>query len=132
MSTDVPRLIRHCAEFLPKSDISKMPSKTRGIYVLTHDEPKLGPQVRNVVSIGMSVSGIKGRLISHKNSKSKGKLWTHFSVYEVWPNITDGEITELEGLFRAIYRRDHTANRLAKQKRFKKLHLIRDDALNWD
>ncbi|GAF97179.1 unnamed protein product, partial [marine sediment metagenome] len=33
-------------------------------------------------------------------------LWTHFSIFEVWENITENEIKELEGLFRQIYRKD--------------------------
>jgi len=58
-------------------------------------------------------------------------LWTHFSIYAVWPNITDEEIRELEGIFRAIYREDMRANRIAVQKGFAELRRIRDNNLSW-
>jgi hypothetical protein len=49
----------------------------------------------------MSRSGVKSRLTAHDKSKKKRGNWSHFSVYSVWPNISDAEIEELEGLFRA-------------------------------
>jgi len=132
MGADVLRLIRHCAEFRPKHEISKVPDKTRGIYVLLHHDPKQGEKANNVVYIGMSRSGVRGRLLAHGRSKRKSGLWTHFSVYSVWPNVTDNEIAELEGLFRAIYRRDVRANSLAKQKGFRKLRPpVRSDKFLW-
>jgi hypothetical protein len=72
--------------------------------------------------------GVRGRLISHRRSKRKGDLWTHFSVFQVWDNIRDDEVAELEGLFRHIYRRDLHANRLNIQRGFKRArHLPRID-----
>ncbi len=62
---------------------------------------------------------IRRRLNRHKVKKAG--LWTHFSVFEVWDNITEAEVTELEGLFRQIYSKDSRANRLNVQKSFKKL-----------
>jgi hypothetical protein len=126
------RLIRHCAEFLEQSKISMVPAKTRGIYALLLKRPhKAGLIKFDVVYIGMSRSGVRSRLSSHKRSPKKSGLWTHFSVYSVWPNITDSEIEELEGLFRAIYRKDSTANRIAKQKGFKNLKSVRKDSFEW-
>lgn len=57
--------------------------------------------------------------------RNKGKLWTHFSFYEVWDNISDEEIAELEGLFRHLYRFDSRANSLNRQKGYKKLRILR-------
>ena len=131
MQTGVLRLIRHCAEWRPVQEISKVPDKTRGIYALLKHDPKQGPKAFNLVYIGMSRKGVKGRLLIHRRSKSKRGLWTHFSVYSVWPNITDDEIAELEGLFRAIYRRDTTANSIAVQKGFKKLLNVRNNKFQW-
>ena len=102
MAANILRLIRHCAEFCPQDEIAKIPDETRGIYALLHHNPKQGEKAYNVVYIGMSRRGVKGRLMAHRRSRRKSGLWTHFSVYSVWPNITDGEIEELEGLFRAI------------------------------
>jgi hypothetical protein len=125
------RLIQHCAEFRPREDVSKIRKGTRGIYALLQ-EKREGEAIRyDVVYIGMSRSGIQGRLKSHLRSNKKANLWSHFSVYAVWPNITDAEISELEGLFRAIYRKDSAANRIAVQKGFKKLRSVRDNKFNW-
>ena len=132
-SMDGLRLIEHCAEFLRKEDVYKVPHRTRGIYVLLwHDPNDPLKKKYEVVYIGMSRRGIMGRLEAHKRSKVKSDLWNYFSVYSVWPNITDEEIEELEGLFRAIYRRDSTANKIAVQKGFRKLGEIRDDKFQWD
>ena len=68
---------------------------------------------------------MRARLRAHANSKRKRKLWTHFSAFEVWPNITQAEITELEGLFREIYRKDKRANALNRQKRHKNIQAVR-------
>jgi hypothetical protein len=114
--------IRRCGEFLPKVE--------RGIYSLLKWRPKL--EKYDVVYIGMArglKSGVAGRLRSHARSKRKGKLWTHFSVFEVWNNILEAEVAELEGLFRHIYRRDTKANRVNLQRSFKKLRKVREDKL---
>jgi hypothetical protein len=68
-------------------------------------------------------SGIKGKLKQHL--KNKADLWTHFSLYEVWDNITKDEVSELEGLFRNIYKKDSKANRLNQQKTFKKFRKVK-------
>jgi hypothetical protein len=79
---------------------------------------------------GMAVAGrrggIRGRLTSHVKSKRKGKRWTHFSAFEVWDNIRQEEVAELEGLFRHIYRKDPDANRLNIQRGFKKARQLEE------
>lgn len=120
------RLIRHCAEFRPLIDFKSIPKGTRGIYALL--KKRTGGKF-DVVYIGMSRTGIKGRLKDHV-ARKKG-LWTHFSVYAVWPNIYDEEIRELEGLFRAIYRKDTKANSIAVQKGFVELKWIRGNSFEW-
>jgi hypothetical protein len=123
------RLIESCAEFLPQEDVVKVPHGSRGIYVLLwHPSKAKKKENYRVVYIGMSRRGIKGRLEKHKRSASKSDLWNYFSVYLVWPSITDEEIVELEGLFRAIYRRDPKANRIAVQKSFRKLRGVRNNS----
>jgi hypothetical protein len=117
------KLIKHCVEYLPQSDILRIPRNTRGIYVLfeKHSGDKF-----NVVYVGMAggeKAGIQGRIRSHQ--RRKGNLWTHFSAFEVWDNIREEEVRELEGLFRHIYRKDKRANRLNRQRGFKKLVKIR-------
>ena len=119
------RLIKNAIEFQPIANIDRVPVRTRGIYVLYQIDPD-NKKVFNVVYIGMArgkKAGIRGRLTKH--SKQKRDLWTHFSAFEVWDNITEDEIQELEGLFRHLFRRDAVANRLNKQKGYKKLGRVR-------
>jgi len=48
-----------------------------------------------------------------------------FSMFVVWENIREEEIRELEALLRETYRKDSTANRLAKQKGSKRMREVR-------
>lgn len=124
------RLIQHRAEFLPLEKATSIPKGIRGIYALLKINRKKGRADKfDVVYIGMSRTGIRSRLRDH-TARKKG-LWTHFSVYSVWPNIWDGEIEELEGLFRAIYRKDTKANSIAVQKGFAALRGVRNNKFDW-
>lgn len=118
------RLIRRCAEFRPQAEINNLPRGMRGLYVLYKIRPRIGRY--DAVYVGMERQGsIRGRLMSHK--RKKGSLWTHFSIFQVWDNIRDEEVSELGGLFGHIYRRDAQANKLNVQRSFRKLRRIRKD-----
>jgi len=121
----VLRLVRSCAQWIPKTQIDSVPKGLRGIYALHRHRPRINKY--DVVYVGMADggTGIRGRLKAHANSKRKRRMWTHFSAFEVWPNITEAEIAELEGLFREIYRKDERANRLNRQKRCRPLQRVR-------
>lgn len=123
MPSSIHSLFKNSFEFLPISDIKKVPTRVRGIYVLFRSG---GEKQMDVVYVGMARgerSGMKGRLITHK--KNKADLWTHFSVFQVWDNISPQEVEELEGLFRHIYRYDAQANQLNTQRQHKPLSAIR-------
>ncbi len=127
------RLIKRSAEYQLVEDVLKVPKGIRGIYVLYEYQPK--QKKYDVVYVGMTAAGerggVRGRLRSHK--KRKSGLWTHFSVFEVWDNIRDEEIAELEGLFRHIYHLDSKANSLNVQRRFKKLIQVRNNEIgSWN
>jgi hypothetical protein len=126
MTGSQTRLVKRCAEWLPKSKATLIPDGTRGVYALLRRRPRI--RKYDVVYIGMAARGsIKERLASHKRSNTK--IWTHFSVFEVWDNIAEDEVEEIEGLLREIYRKDKRANRFNKQKKSKKLQKVRDDDL---
>lgn len=130
MSISELRFIKRFAEFCPRTEIRNIPSGTRGIYALLDFRPKLNKF--DVVYIGMARGlklGIAGRLRAHARSLRKGELWTHFSIFEVWDNISEAEVTELEGLFRQIYRKDTRANRVNRQRNFKKLRKVRENQI---
>lgn len=126
------RLVKNSVEFLDKTWRNDVPRYCRGIYILYKYVRRTGAY--NVVYVGMAggeYAGIKGRLRRHE--KSKSGLWTHFSVYQVWDNIREEEIRELEGLFRQIYQRDSRANKLNKQKSFRKLNRLRSNSFDdWE
>ena len=127
------RLVRRSAEFIPKDDAKLLPRQLRGIYVLYRQHRNRGREKYNVLYVGMAAvgrrGGLRGRLMSHAKSKRRGNLWTHFSAFEVWDNIRDEEVAELEGLFRHIYRKDSQANALNIQRGFKKARSVRENDL---
>ena len=129
------RLIKNALEHLSKSEIRTVPPKTRGIYVLYNRRGKASADSHNydVVYVGMARgqnAGCRGRLNSHL--KHKSGLWTHFSVCEVWDNVREEEVEELEGLFRHIYQYDSKANLLNSQKSYRKLRrLTKRTAIEW-
>ena len=123
-------LIKSSIEYLPKSDIGKLRRGIRGIYVLYKEISKPGVKRPNldVMYVGMTsggTSGVRARLDAHRKSKRKGDLWTHFSIFEVWDNIRDEEIAELEGLFRHLFKRDSNANALNAQRAYRPLWRVR-------
>jgi hypothetical protein len=119
------KLVQSCAQWISKTQIDSVPNGLRGIYALHRHRPRISKY--DVVYVGMAdgKAGIRARLKTHASSKRKRKLWTHFSMYAVWPNITEAEIVELEGLFREIYRKDKRANALNRQRRCRQLQNVR-------
>ncbi len=134
MSVAPLRLVRRSFELARQSEVAQVPAGTRGLYVLYHGYKSRrnadpGRQRFDVVYVGIASSvgtGVRGRLQSHR--RQKGTEWTHFSVFEVHDNIRNDEISELEGLFRHIYRYDARANRLNVAKRYGPLTNVRRDA----
>jgi len=133
MTESALRLIKRAAEFKPKQQVKLLPRMLRGIYVLYRQRDIRGHKRFDVQYVGMAAAGkrrgLRGRLASHARSKRKAKLWTHFSVYEVWENIRGEEVAELEGLFRHIYRKDSRASTLNIQREFKKMRRVRQNNL---
>lgn len=125
------RLIRRYAELQSIDVVDSLPRALRGIYVLYLRQRRLGKTYYNVVYVGMAAAGrrggIRGRLRRHRERKPD--LWSHFSAFEVWDNIRDEEIRELEGLFRHIYKSDAQANRLNVARGFRTLRLVRNNRL---
>ncbi len=127
-------LFKNCLEYVSMDRITEhVPAFVRGIYILYRSENR--GKTMNVVNNGMArgqKSGVGGRLLSHQKNKKKAGLWTHFSVYEVWDNVTSSQVEELEGLLRHVYARDINANALNVQKRSKIIGRIRRRKLdNW-
>lgn len=125
------RFIKRCDELCTPEQIRYIPHNTRGIYALLCHQKRSDKY--DVVYIGMArgkSAGIASRLRSHL--RKKRGLWTHFSIYEVWDNITESEIAELEGLFRHIYRKDTNANLVNQQRSFKKLKRAKRKLHSWE
>lgn len=115
------RLFKRRQEFVPVDSIFDLPGGMRGIYVLYRYRPRVGKY--DVVYVGMAAEGgIRPRLKAHR--RKKRDLWTHCSVFEVWENITQSEVKELEGIFRHIYRKDSRAARLNVQRSFGRMRKL--------
>jgi hypothetical protein len=119
------RLIKRCEKYLPVDKINFLPKGLRGVYVLYKYSEKTYSY--NVVYVGVSCSRsdeshIRRKLKVHRRKKEC--LWSHFSIFEVWENIRDDEIRELKGLFREIYMKDSSANKIHKQEGTKRLKSI--------
>ncbi len=126
ISSSPLRLIKNSVEYYHKTRWDEIPLFVRGIYVLYKFNSRTGSY--GVVYVGMAgaeTAGVRRRIMSHY--KNKGSQWSHFSVYQVWENIREDEVRELEGLFRHIYRHDARANKLNKQRGFKKLNRLRSE-----
>jgi len=130
MAESSMRLIKRIAEFQPVENVKLVPPGRRGLYVLYRRRKQGDGVFFNVVYIGMGTTGIRARLKTHR--RNKDGLWTHFSAFEVWDNIRDEEIVELEGLFRFFYRKDKKANSLNIQRNFwKAKHICKNDLRLW-
>lgn len=126
----VGRLIKRIAEYKPKDEVDLVPKSRRGIYVLFRQVTSA--EQYDVVYVGLSRTGMRARLRTHRRSRSKARLWTHFSVFEVPEDVSDERIAELEGLFRQIYRRDSRANALNRQGTHAPLKRLRvQDLSSW-
>jgi hypothetical protein len=133
MPQSLLRLIRQCAEYIPQQHVLKVPGGVRGVYVLYRRvrNPRSTTANYDVVYVGMGGlgehGGIRSRLRRHR--RTKRGVWTHFSIFEVWDNIRDEEIRELEGLFRHIYRHDSQATSLNKARSFRALRKLRNNRI---
>jgi hypothetical protein len=123
-------LFKNYLEHWPIDRINEVPSQIRGIYVLFNS---VAEKNYSVVYIGMARGGkmgVKGRLRRHR--RKKADQWTHFSVFEVWDNITKEQVEELEGLFRHIYHRDPEAQKFNVQRSYRPLIKLRRRSVeNW-
>ena len=118
------RLIKNAMEYAGLESITELDKGIRGIYVLYKRRGFKNDSSHHydVVYVGMARRSVRSRLKTHL--KNKESLWSHFSVFEVWDNITDIEIEELEGLCRHLYRFDSNANALNVQRSYQPLKAI--------
>ena len=115
--------VKSALEYRGIDEIDCIPPRLRGIYALY----KKTRSSFDVVYVGMSGTNssgsIKSRIKQHR--KSVAKVWTHFSYYEILDEISDQEISEMEGIFRQVYRFDARANRHNVQVTHKPLIRLR-------
>ena len=111
MRKSVSLLFKSFHEYVPLDRIKDLKPGMRGIYALYQEVGKS----RNLMYVGMTDGGAKGRIGRHSAGKKTG-LWSHCSIFEVWDNITQEQIDELEALFRHALRLDDSASSLNIQK----------------
>jgi hypothetical protein len=82
-------LIKRSVEFCPRAEVGKIPHGIRGMYVLyrkrKHNDEKKFDIVYVGIAFGKHTAGVHSRIKSHENKDKnrRGKLWTHFSIFEV-------------------------------------------------
>jgi phosphoribosylformimino-5-aminoimidazole carboxamide ribonucleotide (ProFAR) isomerase len=126
-------LFKNYVEHIPKEKLKEVvPALVRGVYVLFKED--IDTKKMNVVYIGRATEGKKqgvgARLDYHKRDDNKKEEWSHFSVFEVWQNVSNDIIVELEALILHIYSRDGTANKLNLQKNSKLFRGVRRASQN--
>lgn len=122
------RWVWRMTEFRPKDDRVELPWKVRGFYALLSEEGHRKKRY-HVEYVGIA-DDLRRRLNQHA-SGSKKRRWDHFSVFQVWPNITEEEIREIEGILRHVYRKDPHASGMNKQRRMNMLGRVRVPLLRW-
>jgi hypothetical protein len=84
MSASQTRFITRCAQWRRKSDVHLIPPRHTRCIRFASNCARI--KTFAVVYIGMSaLGGIRSRLESH--IKSKTKMWSHFSIFEVWDKL---------------------------------------------
>jgi hypothetical protein len=103
------RLIKRCRLYIPRGEL-KIPSITRGMYVLYKEKPgRNKKKTYEVFYIGVGGVSAKARTGLGRRIKNHAKTkegWTHYSFFEVHDNVSHKEILELEGLFLRVFRDD--------------------------
>ena len=128
MPTSLCDFLKNASEFQERKTFSHVPDRVHGIYVL-YDKSN---GATNAVYVGMSSgpnTGVKRRLRMHDKSKRKGEKWTHFSIFQVWDNISLKQVKELEGLLRHVFRFENDFLNLNLQKRYQPLAHINKKSL---
>ncbi len=113
-------------EYVRKDQITSLPDNIRGIYALLDEEKRDKFYKVVYIGIGSGRSGIKARLRSHSRGR-RGDKWTHFTFFEVWPNIPDSWLAEMEALFLHFFRKNNkrSGKTLKLNTRMKSLKLRR-------
>jgi hypothetical protein len=129
----ITKWIKRIAEFRPIESIDLVPWNIRGIYALLNYRPR--KKKYDVVYIGMAGKDeacIRKRLRTHRRSRKKAGQWTHFSIFEVFKNVDEEEVRELEGLLRHIFRKDSRSIRLGRARAYDRLKEVRiNDLRKW-
>jgi len=111
-------LVKLEIEFQPSGSIMRVPPNLTALYVLySHDSESRHMNVR-YVGYANSQSGEDARSMLWQQHKLNGRMWSHFSVYELWDHFQKDDTRAVETLFDHVYRHDsHLKSHLAKNKR---------------
>lgn len=99
-------LVRNEMEFLPASEIMSVPANIKALFALFAYDSEL--KNYNVMYVGYASSEgeNKIRALLKEQQRLNGRMWSHFSVYELWDYIQEKDDRAVEMLFNQIYRRD--------------------------
>jgi hypothetical protein len=99
-------LVRYEMEFLPASEIMQIPGNIKALFALYAYDSEL--RNFNVMYIGYANNegGNTIRSLLKEQERLNGRMWSHFSVYELWDYIQKDDQRAVDMLFKQIYRRD--------------------------
>jgi len=111
-------LVRREIEFQPSSRIMRLPPNMTALYVLyAYDSESRHMNVR-YVGYASNQNGDDARSMLWQQHKLNGRMWSHFSVYELWDHFQKGDTRAVEALFDQVYRHDsHLKAYLTRNKR---------------
>jgi hypothetical protein len=111
-------LVRHEIEYQPSRYIMQIPPNFTALYVLyAYDSETRHMNVR-YVGYADKQSGDDVRDMLLQQQKLNGRMWSHFSVYELWDYFQKDDTKAVETLFEHVYRHDsHLKTHLAKNRR---------------
>lgn len=111
-------LVRHEIEYLPTRCVTQLPSNMTALYVLySYDNES---RHMNVCYVGYAnhQNGDDARSMLQLQHRLNGRMWSHFSVYELWDHFQKDDAKAVDALFNHVYRRDsHLRTHLVRNRR---------------
>jgi len=110
-------IVKREIEFVSSKMIKLVPFMTNTLYVLYSNDRTLGHY--NVLSVGFTSndSNVSVRDMLNEQYRLNGRIWSHFSLFEFWGPIEQGDGPIVDLLFDQIYCRDKHYKAYSSKKR---------------
>jgi len=99
-------LVRREIEYRSSSCIMQVPPNMTALYVLYSNSSNSRHMNVRYVGYASSQSGSDARSMLQQHYKLNARMWSHFSVYELWDYFQKDDAAAVKALFEHIYRHD--------------------------